>query len=107
MEPFRPKVEQLDPVSTHPIGPTYKYIGLDNAKTLYRALEVLPEHTRLEWLNWCCKKASEGEPLTFRVLIKPQDIKEYLVNLYQLIGHGSLTMEIAIQCAENLARKAW
>lgn len=107
MEQRRSEVGSLNALSKDPIAPTYKYIGLDNAKTLYRALEVLPEYTRLKWLNWCCTVASEGEPMAFRLLIQPRDIKEYLVNLYQMIGHGRLTMEVAIQCAENLARKAW
>lgn len=107
MERTRSEAGGVGPLSKDPIAPTYKYIGLDHAKTLYRALEVLPDHTRLKWLNWCCTVASEGEPMAFRLMIKPQDIKEYLVNLYQMIGHGRLTMEVAIQCAENLARKAW
>ena len=105
MEPLGSKMEQLNPVSKDPLVPTYTYIGLDNAKVLHRALTCMPEYLRLEWLNWCCKVASEGEPLEFRVVSVPGSVKEYLINLYQMVNHGRLTMELSVQCAEDMARQ--
>ena len=103
----RPPVVKLDTLSKDPVNPTYVWADLDTAKDLQRALQVLPDHLRLEWLNWCCQEASVGEMMRFRVIIIPKDIVEYLVNVYQMIGHGQLTMERCVQGAELLARKTW
>ncbi len=111
MELSRPPLVKLDTLPQvavkDPINPTYVWADLDTAKDLQRALEVLPDHLRLEWLNWCCEQASIGEMMRFRLQMIPKDIVEYLVNVYQMIGHGQLTMERCVQGAEYLARKTW
>lgn len=63
----RPPVVKLDTLSKDPVNPTYVWADLDTAKDLQRALQVLPDHLRLEWLNWCCEQASIGEMMRFRL----------------------------------------
>lgn len=107
----RSPVGKPDPLHADPLNrqltPTFVWADLDQAKTLRRALEVLPDHLRLQWLNWCCEQASLGGPMNFRVMMIPKDLVEYLVNVWQLIGKGRLTMDSAVKSAEGLARKAW
>lgn len=106
MEQPRPQVGQPGPVPPHLLlTPTYHQADLDEARTLLRLVEFLPDLQRLEWLAWCCEKASVGEPMNFRLGRKPQDLKEYMWNLWQMIGHGELTVAAAVQGAEAMARK--
>lgn len=87
------------------MNPTFHQADLDAARTLLRLVEFLPDLQRLEWLAWCCGEASVGSPLNFRVGRVPEDAKQYLINLWQMIGHGNLTVERAVQGAEHMARK--
>jgi hypothetical protein len=43
--------------------------------------------------------------MEFRVVSVPGSVKEYLINLYQMVNHGRLTMELSVQCAEDMARQ--
>jgi hypothetical protein len=87
-----------------PLINPYFQADLDEAKTLYKVIEYLPDELRLKWLDWCCQQASIGEPMRFRITNLPESVKQYLANLYQMINHGKLTLQSALKAAEYLAK---
>lgn len=77
---------------------------LDEGRTLYKVLKMLPDDARIKWLDWCCNQASIGSPMRYRVMRIPESTKQYLVNLYQMLNQGQLTLTKAVAYAELLAK---